>query len=95
MSSKSEGVKVSDSVEVEVTGREASLILKYGYPFPDEAIAFEKVAGKKGYHRVTIEECWLKLIVGDLSRSIKEVRSFPLQEELDALCVTLENAIDN
>lgn len=95
MSSESESVKVSDSIEVEITGREASLILKYGYPFPDQATAFEKVAGKKGYHRVTIGEFWLEIIVGDLCRSIKEVRSLPLQEELDALCDSLETAMGN
>lgn len=95
MSSESESVKVTDSIEVEITGREASLILKYGYPFPDQATAFEKVAGKKGYHRVTIGEFWLEIIVGDLCRSIKEVRSLSLQEELDALCDSLETAMGN
>ena len=95
MSSESKSVKVSDSIEVEITGREASLILKYGYPFPDQATAFERVASKKGYHRVTIGEFWLEIIVGDLCRSIKEVRSLPLQEELDALCDYLETAMGN
>ena len=90
-----ESVKVSDSIEVEITGREASLILKYGYPFPEQATTFEKVAGKKGYHRVTVGKFWLEIIVGDLCRSIKEVRSLPLQEELDALCDSLEISMSN
>jgi hypothetical protein len=90
-----ESIKVSDSIEIEITGGEASLILKYGYPFPEQATAFEKVAGKEGFHRVTIGKFWLEIIVGDLCRSIKEVRSLSLREELDALCECLENAMRN
>ena len=86
---------MSNSIEVEITGREASLILKYGYPFPDQATAFEKVAGQDGYHRVTIGKFWLEVIVGDLCISIKQVRSLPLREELDALCDVLEIAMGN
>ncbi len=84
---------MSDDVEIEISGREASLILKYGYPFPDEASAFEAVAGKKGYHQVVIDRFWLEKIVGDLSISIKEVRRQSLVEELDCLCDILENAM--
>ncbi|WP_404414056.1 hypothetical protein LG277_11045 [Vreelandella aquamarina] len=84
---------MSNSIEVEITGREASLILKYGYPFPDEAAIFEKVTGVDGFHRVTVEETWLALIVGDLSISMKELQSQALLEELDAICYTLEAAM--
>jgi len=84
-----------DNVEIEITGREASLVLEYGYPFPDHATAFEKVAGKKGYHRITIETFWLEIIVGDLCSSIKQVRSMRLKEDLNALCDFLELAMRN
>jgi hypothetical protein len=84
---------MSDDVEVEISGREANLILKYGYPFPDQVPDFEAVAGKKGYHQVVIGGFWLEAIVGDLSRSIQEVGSSPLQEELNSLCVMLESAM--
>jgi hypothetical protein len=95
MSFELESSKVPDSIEIEITGREASLILKYGYPFPEHAIVFNKAAGKDGFHRVTIGKFWLEMIVGDLCRSIKEVRSLSLREELDALCECLENAMRN
>jgi len=84
---------LSDDVEIEISGREARLILRYGYPFPDQAHAFEAVAGKAGFHRLMIERFWLEMLVGDLSRSTQEVRSVALQEELDSLCVTLETAM--
>lgn len=83
----------SNDVEIEISGREASLILQYGYPFPDQVPAFKAIAVKAGFHQVVIERFWLETLVGDLSRSIKEVRSSALQEELDSLCDTLENAM--
>ncbi|WP_146131954.1 hypothetical protein [Halomonas ventosae] len=69
------------------------MILQYGYPFPDQVPAFDAVAGKAGFHQVVIERFWLEALVGDLSRSTQEVSSTALQEELDALCCTLENAM--
>lgn len=84
---------MSNNIEIEITGREASLILKYGYLFPEEVSVFEAVAGKAGYHRLVIEKFCLEILVGDLVRSMKEIRSMPLQEELDAICGTLENAM--
>lgn len=86
---------MSESIEIEITGREAGLILRYGYPFPEEAAYFEKVAGMSGYHQVTIERFWLETIIGDLCRSVKKVRSIPLQEELNSLCDSLEIAMGN
>jgi len=82
-----------DDVEIEISGREASLILQYGYPFPDQVSALEAVAGKAGFHQVVIERFWLETLIGDLSRSTREVRNSSLQEELDSLCVMLEGAI--
>ena len=81
------------SIEIEVSGREAKLILKYGYPFPKHKPLFEKVAGKPGWHTLEIDGYWLELIIGDLCRSMKEVRSRPLLEELDELCDSLEGAL--
>lgn len=84
---------MSQAIEIEITGREASLAVKYGYLFAEEAAIFEAVAGKAGYHRLAIEKCWLEMLVGDLVHSMKKTRSLAFQEELDVLCDILENAI--
>lgn len=84
---------MSDDVEVEISGREASLILKYGYPFSDQVPDFDAVEVKEGYHQVVIGRFWLEAIVGDLSRSTQEVGNLALQEELDSLCTILESAM--
>ena len=81
------------NIEIEITGREARLVMKYGYLFAEQAAAFEAVAGKAGYHRLVIEKFWLEMVVGDLVYSMKKTRSLSLQEELDALCGILENAM--
>lgn len=75
------------------SGREASLILQYGYPFSDQVPVFEAIAGKEGFDPVVIGRFWLEALLGDLSRSTQVVRSLALQEELDSLCVTLESAM--
>ena len=84
---------MSNDVEIEITGREAKLILKYGYPFEEQAEIFKPISGKSEYHVVKINKYWLELILGDLCRSIREVKSLSLQEELDCLCDNLEFAI--
>ncbi|WP_152659009.1 hypothetical protein [Arsukibacterium sp. MJ3] len=84
---------MSENIEVEITGREAKLILKYGYPFPDQEKIFLPISGKSGLHLLHIDKYWLENIVGDLCRSIREVKSESLQEELDSLCDNLESSI--
>ena len=84
-----------DTINIEITGREAKLILKYGYPFPDQAELIKPYAGKAGYHTIAIGKYWLEIIIGDLCRSIKEVKSRSLIDELDELCDVLETAISS
>ena len=37
-----------NEIEIEINGRESKLILKYGYPFPEQAALLEELSGKKG-----------------------------------------------
>jgi hypothetical protein len=82
-----------DDVQIRISGREVKLILKYGYPFPEQAELLKPLSDKKGLHEISIGQYWLELIIGDLCRSIREVENYSLQEELDALCDSLEIAI--
>lgn len=84
---------MSENIEIEITGREAKLILKYGYPFPDQKEIFLPISGKDGFHVVNIDKYWLEIIIGDLCRSLRDVKSESLQEDLDSLCNNLEFAI--
>jgi len=82
-----------DPINIEISGREAKLVLKYGYPLPEQAKLFKPFAGKASYHTLDVDQYWLEMIIGDLSRSMREVKSHSLIDELDELSSVLESAI--
>ena len=84
------------SLTVELTSREVSLLLKYGYPFPDEEQKLRASKAVKGMHRVRLGAYWIELMLGDLVRSAKEISSRRLLDELDELysCSVLECQLD-
>jgi hypothetical protein len=80
---------------LELTTREVKLLLKYGYPFEDEQKALRACQAVKGYHHVRIGAYWIEMMIADLIRSAKELRTPSLLDEIDALCDVLENALAN
>ena len=80
-------------IALEISNREADLILEYGYPFPKERKLFEEAAKTEGLKKINIPKCWLELIISDLYRSIRETDSYQLQEELDELGSMLESEL--
>src|SRR3984957_10808547 len=84
-----------DPRTLELTARELGLLLKYGYPFSDEAQKLRDSKAVKGYHRVPIDAYWIEMMLADIVRSAKEISSPALLEELDALCSLLDCALEN
>ncbi len=82
-----------DLCTLELSTREVKLLLKYGYPFDEQKETLRASRAVKGYHRVRIGAYWIELMIADLIRSAKELRSPALLEEIDALCDVLENAL--
>jgi hypothetical protein len=80
---------------LELTTREVKLLLKYGYPFEDEQKTLRASRAVKGYHRVRIGAYWIEMMVADLNRSAKDLRTPSLLEEIDSMCDVLENALRN
>jgi hypothetical protein len=80
---------------LELSSREVQLLLKYGYPFPDAEQPLRESRAVKGVHHVRIDAYWLEMMLGDLCRSVRQLSSHALVEELDALCDTLELALDD
>jgi hypothetical protein len=78
---------------VKLTPRELSLLLEYGYPFPEQERRLRVSEAVKGWHRVRIGAYWIELILADLVRSAKEIRNGPLLAELDALYSALGYAL--
>ena len=79
----------------ELTTRERTLLLKYGYPWPEVAERLRASKTVKGYHRVPIDAYWIEMMLADIVRSAKEISSPALLEELDALCSVLDCALEN
>ena len=82
-----------DSRTVELTTREVSLLLKYGYPFSAEERKLRSSEAVDGIHRVRMGSYWIELMLGDLVRSAKEIRSHRLLDEIDELYLVLEHSL--
>jgi hypothetical protein len=81
-----------DTSELQLTPREIKLVLKYGYPFPEQTEQLRSSPIKNGMHVAHIDPYWISMWIADIVRSAKEIRSQSLLEELDALCDVLETA---
>jgi hypothetical protein len=46
-----------------------------------------------GVHDVPIDAYWIEMMIADIIRSPKTIRSDALLEKLDALCYALEHAL--
>ena len=79
---------------MELTTREVSLLLEYGYPFPDAEQKLRASKAVGGIHRVHLGGYWIELMLADLVRSAKEIRSRRLLDELDELYSVLELSLN-
>jgi hypothetical protein len=89
------GDKDKNLCTLELTSRERTLMLKYGYPWPEDAERLRNSKAVKGHHRVLIDAYWIEMIQADIVRSAKEISSPALLEELEALCSVLDCALEN
>jgi len=78
---------------VELTPRERRLLLKYGYPFPEQEQTLRESQAVRGYHRVRIDSYWIEMMLADIVRSARQIDNHALLEELDALCSALDCAL--
>jgi hypothetical protein len=80
---------------VELTPRERRLLLKYGYPFPEQEETLRESKAVRGYHRVRIDSYWVEMMLADIVRSARQISNRALLEELDGLCSALDCALAN
>ncbi len=80
---------------VELTSREVCLLLEYGCPWPEDEENLRASRAVGGMHRVRINAYWIEMMTADIIRSAKTIRSSVLLEELDALCSSLQYALDH
>ena len=93
--SKDDEGRGKDLRTVELTSREVSLLLKYGYPFRDEEQKLRASKAVGGIHRVRLGAYWIELMLGDLVRSAKEISSRRLLDDFDELYSALEHSLSS
>ena len=71
------------------------LLLRYGYPFEEAKAQLEGFNGTKGPYRSKIYSYCLSMMIADLVRSAKTIRTDATLEEIDALCSKVESAEQN
>ena len=78
-------------IDIQLTPRERSLILRYGYPFDQIKQTLLAVKSSKRIETVSFDEFEVDLLIGDLCRSINhEEGGLRIQAELDELCTRIE-----
>jgi len=81
-----------DTIDIQLTPTERSLLLRYGYPFAQIEQALKARSDSKAIEIVPMDRFELERLIGDLSRSINDMNGGRLQDQLLTLCDRLEGA---
>jgi hypothetical protein len=79
-------------IDIEFTPEERALILRYGYPFDRIRTALEACQASREIETVPTDVFELKQLIGDLCRSINDMKHSAVQDRLVDLCDRLETA---
>ena len=79
-----------ETVEVELSPEDRSLILRYGYPFERIEGALKTLESSSTVEVIALDCLELRRLLGDLSNSIKQADDENLRLKLDDLCGRLE-----
>jgi hypothetical protein len=81
-----------ETIDIELAPTERSLLLRYGYPFAQIERALKACSASKDIEIVPMDRFELERLIGDLSRSINDLNTGKLQNQLLELCDRLEAA---
>jgi len=81
-----------DTIDIELTPTERSLLLRYGYPFAQIERALKDCAASKAIETVPMDRFELERLINDLSCTINDLNGGKLQGQLLELCERLEMA---
>jgi hypothetical protein len=81
-----------DTIDIQLTPTERSLLLRYGYPFAQIEQALKACLASKAIEIVAMDRLELERLIGDLSCSINDMNRGTLQNQLLELCDRLEAA---
>lgn len=81
-----------DTIEIQLTPEERSLLLRYGYPFERIERALKACQASDDIAVVPMDRFELERLIGDLCSSINDLNGGTLQNRLLTLCDRLEAA---
>jgi hypothetical protein len=81
-----------ETIEIQLTPEERSLLLRYGYPFERIEQALKACEASHDIEIVPMDCFELERLIGDMCRSINHTNRGTLQDQLLDLCDRLEAA---
>jgi len=79
-------------IDIELTPEERALILRYGYPFDRIRTALAACQSSPRIETVPVDVFELERLIGDLCRSINDMKRIAVRNKLLDLCDRLEAA---
>lgn len=89
---KATDVMARETIDMQLTSEERSLLLRHGYPFDRIRQALEECKASDDIEIVPMDRFELGLLIGDVCRSINHMKSGRTQDRLLDLCDRLEAA---
>ena len=80
------------TIDIQLTPEERSLLLRYGYPFEQIEQALKACKSSREIEIVPMDRFELERLIGDMCRSINQMKSGATQNHLLDLCDRLEAA---
>ena len=81
-----------ETINIQLTPEERSLLLRYGYPFEQIEQALNACESSREIEIVPMDRFELERLIGDMCRSINQMKSGATQDQLLDLCDRLEAA---
>lgn len=81
-----------EKIDIQLTPEERALLLRYGYPFAQIEQALKACESSREIEIVPMDRFELGQLIGDVCRSINQMKSRATQNQLLDLCDRLEAA---
>lgn len=81
-----------ETIEIQLTPEERTLLLRHGYPFEQIEHALKASEASHDIEIIPMDGFELEYLIGDVCRSINHMSDGALQDQLSNLCDRLEAA---
>ena len=81
-----------ETIELPLTSKERALLLRYGYPFEQIELALKACESSCEIEIIAMDRFELERLIGDVCRSINQMKGGTTQDQLLDLCDRLEAA---